>query len=57
MPTTISNRRLSTIATRQEKARVRDALFAICIAIVAAISVTTLSTASHVASTAHVAQR
>jgi hypothetical protein len=57
MSTTITNRRLSTIVTRQEKTRVRDAFFALCIAVVAAISVTTLTTATHVASTAHVPQR
>jgi hypothetical protein len=56
MPTT-TNRRLSTIAARQQGTRVRDAFFALCIALVATLSAVTVTTASHVASTAHVAQR
>ena len=56
MPT-ITSVRLSTIATRQQKSRIGDVFFALCIALVAALSVATITTASHVASTAHVAQR
>jgi hypothetical protein len=56
MPTT-TNRRLDTIATRQQQTRVRDVAFALCIALVATLSAATVTTASHVASTAHVAQR
>lgn len=49
--------RLETIATRQSKNRVRDAFFAACVALAAAISIITVSTASHAASTSsHVAQ-
>jgi hypothetical protein len=43
--------RLDNIAARQGKTRVRDAFFAACVALVAAISITTVSTASHAAST------
>jgi hypothetical protein len=56
MPT-IPSARLTTIATRQQKSRIRDVFFALCIALVAALSIATVTTASHVASTAHVARR
>jgi hypothetical protein len=52
--------RLENIADRQSKTRIRDAFFAACVALAAAISITTVSTASHAASTktpASVAQR
>jgi hypothetical protein len=49
--------RLENIATRQSKTRLRDAFFAACVALAAAISITTVSTASHVASTSELAQR
>lgn len=45
--------RLDTIATRQKKSRARDAMFAVAIAFAAVMSLTTLSTACHAASTAH----
>jgi hypothetical protein len=54
---TTTNRRLTNIATRQQKTRVRDVAIALCIALVAPRSAATVTTASHVASTAHVAQR
>ena len=49
--------RLENIATRQSKTRLRDAFFAACVALAAAVSITTVTTASHVASSAHLAQR
>jgi hypothetical protein len=49
--------RLENIATRQSKTRVRDAFFAMCIAFAAAVSITTVSTASHAASTSELARR
>ena len=59
MMTTTKNptNRLETIATRQQGTRLRDAFFAACVALAAAVSITTVSTASHAASTSHVAQR
>ena len=51
------NTRLANIATRQSKNRVRDAFFAACVALAAAVSISTVNTASHAASTAEVAQR
>ena len=51
------NTRLENIAARQTKTRVRDAFFAACVALAAAVSITTVSTASHAASSAEVAQR
>jgi len=51
------NTRLQTIATRQSKNRVRDAFFAACVALAAVVSISTVNTASHVASSAQVAQR
>jgi beta-lactamase regulating signal transducer with metallopeptidase domain len=56
MPTT-TNLRLTNIATRQQKTRVRDVAFALCLALVATLSAATVTSASHVASTAHVAER
>lgn len=50
--------RLDTIATRQKKTVVRDAFFAAAIALASIISITTVSTACHAASTHdRVAQR
>jgi hypothetical protein len=50
--------RLTTIANRQRKTRVRDAVFALCIAAAAVVSLTTVSTACHAASVpSHVAHR
>jgi len=53
------NTRLDSIATRQSQTRIRDIFFAACVALAAAVSVVTVSTASHAASTrsAQVAQR
>ena len=51
------NTRLDNIATRQSKTRFRDAFFAACVALAAAISIVTVSTASHAASTSELAQR
>ncbi|MDQ3366853.1 MAG: hypothetical protein M3680_15630 [Myxococcota bacterium] len=57
----MTTNRLQTIATRQGKTRVRDAMFAACIALATVISVSSVSTAAAAASaatpTAHVAQR
>lgn len=47
--------RLATIAAAQKKTRVRDALFACFVAIAAAVSITTVSTAASAAT--HVVQR
>jgi hypothetical protein len=47
---------LQTIVTRQRSSRVRDAVFACFVALAAVISVSTVGTAAHAAST-HVAQR
>ena len=49
--------RLDNIATRQSKTRLRDAFFAACVTLAAAVSIITVSAASHAASTAEVAQR
>ncbi|HEY5922884.1 MAG TPA: hypothetical protein VIV11_14495 [Kofleriaceae bacterium] len=54
--------RLQNIATAQSKTRIRDAFFAACVALATVISITTVSAASHGASTsitpsAEVAQR
>lgn len=49
--------RLENIATRQSKTRLRDAFFAACVALAAAVSIVTVSTASHAASTSEVAKR
>lgn len=46
--------RLDTIATRQRKSVVRDAVFAVAIALAAFVSVTTVSTACQAATTSHV---
>lgn len=49
--------RLETIAHRHSKNRVRDALFAVCVALATVVSISTVSTASHAASTSQVVQR
>ena len=46
--TTVSPR-LATIADRQRKSRLRDALFAACVVIATAVSIVSVSTASHAA--------
>ena len=48
---TLPNNRLETIATSQSKNRVRDAFFAACVALAAALPIATVSTASHAAAT------
>jgi uncharacterized membrane protein SirB2 len=48
---TLPSNRLETIATRQSKNRVRDAFFAACVALAAALSIATVSAASHAAAT------
>jgi hypothetical protein len=55
----LNNNRLDTIATRQRKSIVRDTLFAVGVAALAMLSLTSLSTACHAAttSTVHIAQR
>jgi hypothetical protein len=54
-----NNNRLDTIATRQRKSRVRDVFFALAVAAVAMLSLTSLGAACHAATTTtvHVAQR
>lgn len=47
--------RLATIVAAQKKTRVRDALFACFVAIAAAVSITTVSTAA--SASTHVVQR
>jgi hypothetical protein len=57
MPT---NNRLDTIANRQRKSRVRDAFFALAVAAIAMLSITSLGAACHAATTTttvHIAQR
>ncbi len=50
--------RLDTIATRQRRSRLRDAIFAGCVALAAVVSITSVSTACHAATApVHVAQR
>ena len=49
--------RLTTIATRQRKTRVRDAMFAAAVALAAIVSITTVSTACDAASSSIVAHR
>jgi hypothetical protein len=54
----LNNTRLDRIASRQRQSRVRDAVFALAIAVLAMVSVTSVSTACHAATTTvHVAQR
>ena len=48
--------RLSTIAVRQQKSRLRDAMFAAAIALAAVVSASSVGTAIHAASS-HAAQR
>ena len=57
MTTTSTTNRLETIATRQSQTRLRDAFFAVCVALTAAISIITVSTATHGASTSQLTQR
>ena len=49
--------RLETIVDRQRKSRVRDLMFACFVALAAVIGATTVGTAVHAASSAHLAQR
>jgi hypothetical protein len=55
--TTTTETHLTAITNRHSHRGLRDALFAACIALAAAVSITTVSTASHVASTSQVVQR
>jgi hypothetical protein len=48
--------RLDSIATRQKTSRIRDAIFAVALAVAAVVSVTTVSTACQAATT-HATQR
>ena len=57
MTATVPSSRLSTIIERERKAGVRDALFAVLVAVLAIIAVTTVATASHVASSSYVVER
>ena len=49
MPTTIATNRLSNIASRQSQSRLRDAFFAVCVVLATAVSLVSVSTASHAA--------
>jgi hypothetical protein len=54
----LNNTRLDKIATRQRMSRVRDAVFALAMVVLATVSVTAVGTACHAATTTvHVAQR
>jgi hypothetical protein len=48
--------RLDSIATRQRNNVVRDALFAACVVLATAVSLVSVSTASHAASTTPASQ-
>jgi hypothetical protein len=48
--TTSTSPRLATIVLRHQKTWLRDMLFAACVVLTAAVSVATVSTASHAAS-------
>ena len=52
-----TNSRLNNIATRQRKTRLLDIAFAACVALLTAVSITSVSTACDAATTTHVAQR
>jgi hypothetical protein len=54
---TSSNNRLDNIASRQRKTRVRDIVFAACVALVAAGSLASVSAACDAATPTHVAHR
>jgi hypothetical protein len=45
--------RLETIATRQKKTFVRDALFAVCVAGAALVGMTTVAAAAHAGAPVH----
>jgi hypothetical protein len=49
--------RLATIATRQRSTRLRDAVFAACLAIAAVVSLSSVKTAVHAAQPAALASR
>jgi hypothetical protein len=50
--------RLDNIAARQRKSFLRDAIFTVCVALAAAVSITSVSTACHAATpSASVAKR
>jgi hypothetical protein len=54
----LNNTRLDTITTRQRNSRVRDVVFAFGIAVLTMVSLASVSTACHAATTtARVAQR
>jgi len=52
-----TNNHLASIAARQRTSRLRDAVFAVCVALAAVIGVTSVSTAAQAATPTHVAQR
>jgi hypothetical protein len=53
----MSSDHLTAIVERERRTPLRDALFAVVIAIMAGIAVSSLTTASHVVSGTYVAQR
>ena len=55
--TTTTENRLDSIATRKRKSVVRDALFTACVVLATAVSLVSVSTASHAASTSQLANR
>jgi hypothetical protein len=52
-----TNNHLASIRTRNQGSRLRDALFAACVAVAAAFAVTTVSAAADAATPSHVSQR
>ena len=53
----LNNNRLETIATRQRKTRVRDAIFALCVARAAAVAMTSVANAAEAAAPSYVTAR
>jgi len=48
----MTTNRLATIANRQNRTRLRDALFAVCVAVAAIVAITAVSTAADAATPA-----
>jgi len=51
-----TNNHLASISTRNRSSRLRDAVFAACVAVAAAFAVTTVSAAADAATPSHTAQ-
>ena len=52
-----NSNRLANISARQKSTRLREAVFAACVAVAAIVSITSVSTACAAATPAHVTQR